>query len=82
MYKVACGAKCDGGEACLIELDDDTVRHLSAKTWHGVIAAGLKACGYIDGQKIKSVTVEMTKRGRTLFCKKCTSPFVILPVPI
>ncbi len=58
MYKVACGAKCDGGEACLIELDDDTVRHLSAKTWHGVIAAGLKACGYIDGQKIKSLTMD------------------------
>lgn len=58
MYKIACGPGCDMEEACTIELDDDTVRHLSAKKWNSVIEAGLKACGYIDGQTIRSVVVQ------------------------
>lgn len=59
MYKIACGSECDKREeACMIELDDDTVRHLSAQSWLGVIAAGMKACGYIDRQKIRSVKVQ------------------------
>ena len=53
MYKVACGAKCGGGEACLIELDDDIVRHLSAKTWHGVIAAGLRPADILTGRRLR-----------------------------
>nr|WP_296263249.1 transcriptional repressor [uncultured Merdimonas sp.] len=58
MYKIACSSGCKKEEACLIELDDDTVRRLSAKNWIGVISAGLKACGYIDGQQIRSVKVQ------------------------
>ena len=31
---------------------------LSAKSWNAVVLAGLKACGYIDKQRIKSVVVQ------------------------
>lgn len=59
MYQIACGADCKQEEACLIELDDDTVRRLSAKNWISVVSAGLKVCGYIDRQQIRSVKVQM-----------------------
>lgn len=58
MYKVACGTKCDIEHACTVELDDDTVCVLSAARWNEVINAGLKACGYINEQKVCSVTVK------------------------
>ena len=58
MYRIACGAVCDREKACTIELDDDTIKELSAKSWNAVVLAGLKACGYIDKQGIKSVVVQ------------------------
>ena len=58
MYRIACGAVCDREKACTIELDDDTVKELSAKSWNAVVLAGLKACGYVDKQGIKSVVVQ------------------------
>ena len=58
MYRIACGAVCDREKACTIELDDDTIKELSAKSWNAVVLAGLKACGYIDKQRIKSVVVQ------------------------
>lgn len=46
----------DNGESvCTIELDDATVHHLSAASWNNVLLAGLRACGYAEGQKVKSV---------------------------
>ena len=56
--RIACGAVCDREKACTIELDDDTIKELSAKSWNAVVLAGLKACGYIDKQRIKSVVVQ------------------------
>ena len=47
MYKVACDPDCDLQNACTVELDDDTIKHLSAKNWNAVIQAGLKACGEV-----------------------------------
>lgn len=58
MYKIACGSECEVEDACAIELDDNTVWHLSSKKWNSVIYEGLKACGYIEGQNIKSVIVQ------------------------
>ena len=46
MYRIACGAVCD------------REKELSAKSWNAVVLAGLKACGYIDKQRIKSVVVQ------------------------
>ena len=58
MYKVACDPNCELQNACTIELDDDTIKHLSAKNWNAVIQAGLKACGYVENQKIRSITMQ------------------------
>ncbi len=55
MYKVACGSVCEEENACTIELDDDTVIELSAQMWNQIIQHGLKDCGYMDGQHIRSV---------------------------
>ena len=58
MYKVACDPDCDLQNACTVELDDDTIKHLSAKNWNAVIQAGLKACGYVEDQKVRNITVQ------------------------
>lgn len=58
MYKIACGEECEVENACTVELDDDTVYHLSAKKWNSVITAGLRACGYMEHQGIRSVVVK------------------------
>lgn len=58
MYKISCGMECDKDNACMIELDDNTCCQLSAQNWYKVISEGLKACGYIDEQKISRVLVE------------------------
>lgn len=55
MYKIACGKDCEVEEACTIELDDDTVLELSAGKWNQIIRAGLKKCGYLEEQNIRSV---------------------------
>ena len=57
MYRIACGCVCEKENACTIELDDHTVKYLSAKKWNEVVLAGLKACGYIENQGIRSVAV-------------------------
>lgn len=57
MYKVVCSNECDVEDTCRVELDDNTVQYLSAKKWNIVIKAGLKACGYINGQEIREVSV-------------------------
>lgn len=58
MYRIVCDTGCGTEETCTIELENGTVRHLSAKDWNAVITAGLKAEGYIHGEKIKSVEVQ------------------------
>lgn len=58
MYKISCGMECDKENACMIELDDYTYFRLSAQNWYKVISEGLKACGYIEEQKISRVLVE------------------------
>ncbi len=58
MYKIACGKECEIEDACTVELDDDTVYHFSGRKWHNVIQAGLKACGYMKEQEIRSVVVQ------------------------
>lgn len=66
MYRIACGNPCehDMGEgdgcrkhACIVELEDNTVYHLSAGSWNRVVKAGLEACGY-DAHAIRSVKVQ------------------------
>lgn len=58
MYKISCSMDCNKQNACIIELDDDTVCQLSAQNWYKVISEGLKACGYVEGQKVVSVMAD------------------------
>lgn len=58
MYGIVCDSGCETEEACTIKLENGTVHHLSAKAWNDVITAGMKAKGYIHGEKIKSVEVQ------------------------
>jgi Fur family ferric uptake transcriptional regulator len=58
MYRIACGEVCEIEDACRVELDDDTVYHLSAKKWNNVIVSGLKACGYMTQQRLRSVVIK------------------------
>ena len=58
MYKVAYSENCMMEDACTIVLDDGTVHRLSARNWNSVVKAGLKSCGYLEGQKIASVSIK------------------------
>lgn len=58
MYKVACDKDCEMENICMIELEDNTVIELSAKKWKQIIQSGLDACGYLDGQSVRSVTAK------------------------
>lgn len=62
MYRISCGMKCDRENVCLIELDDYNTLTLSSGNLYKVISEGLKKCGYIDSQKVASVTVEPCPR--------------------
>ena len=53
MYREACSTK----GACTVELDDDTICHLSGQKLNEVILAGLKACGDITGQNIRTLAL-------------------------
>ena len=53
MYRVACSAK----GACTVELDDDTICHLSGQKLNEVILAGLRACGEISEQNIRTLAL-------------------------
>ena len=55
MYKVSCCMDCEKENACMIELDDETICQLSAQKWYQVISEGLRACGYVDTQKVRNV---------------------------
>lgn len=55
MYKISCGMHCEKENACRIELDDDTIYQLSAQDWYQVISEGLRACGYLQDQRVTGV---------------------------
>ncbi len=57
MYKVSYPGDCNLEEACIVEMEDGTTYHLSAKKWNDVLEAGLKACGYANGQMVSGVTI-------------------------
>lgn len=63
MYKIACGEECEVEDACTVELDDNTIYHLSAGKWNSVVVAGLRACGYMDFQSVRSVVVRQCQCG-------------------
>ena len=58
LYEVTCetGAK---REEHAIELDDRSVRVLTEPEWMRVIERGLRACGYIDRQNVRTVKAGM-----------------------
>ena len=58
MYRVSCGMDCNKENACVIELDDQTIYRLSSSEWYKVISEGLRCLGYVDTQKVASVVVE------------------------
>ncbi|MGN0347948.1 MAG: transcriptional repressor [Roseburia sp.] len=57
MYKISCGMSCEKGNVWIIELDNHTICRLSAQNWYQVLSEGLRACGYIENQKVIRVTV-------------------------
>lgn len=58
MYRISCGMNCDRENACVIELDDQTICRLSFGEWYKVILEGLRCCGYVSDQKVASIVVE------------------------
>lgn len=61
MYRISCGMQCKKENACVIELDNQTVCRLSSGEWYKVISEGLRCCGFVDEQKVVSVVVEPCK---------------------
>ena len=63
MYRVGCDSECSLNNACTVVLSDDGICELSARRWRDVLEAGLRACGYIDDQNIKNITLHPCKKG-------------------
>ena len=57
MYRIDCDGSCLEENACTVELDDDRICRLSGQNWSHVLQEGLKACGYIQDQKIKNIFI-------------------------
>lgn len=57
MYKIACKEE-EGERTYMIEFDDHTTQQLSGSNLNSVLQAGLKACGYIDNQHVKSLNMQ------------------------
>lgn len=57
MYRVIYSPETEDSDSYMVELDDHSVRYLSKKDWNSVIREGLRACGYLKGQKIVSVSI-------------------------
>lgn len=55
MYRIAGGKECSLENAYSVELDDNTVIDLSVANWNRIIQTGLTACGYINGQTVRSI---------------------------
>lgn len=58
MYRINCTRNCECENACMIEFDDDTVIELSSSKWNQIIQSGLAACGYLNGQKVRSIVAK------------------------
>jgi hypothetical protein len=41
-----------------VELDDGSVVHFTVQDWKLVVLKGLQACGYVNTQKIESITMD------------------------
>lgn len=61
IYKISCNLDCVNENACTIELEGNMVYHLSRTEWNSVIMKGLKACGYLDNQKVNRIVIESEK---------------------
>lgn len=57
MYKIVYSENCSLEDACTVQLDDDTIHHLSARNWNQVVRSGLAACGYLQKQKVRSIEI-------------------------
>lgn len=57
MYRIECGRDCAKKFGCRVELEDNTVIELSESKWSQIVTAGLKACGYLHGQEVRSVVM-------------------------
>ena len=57
MYKIDCD-KDDSERTYMIELDDHTIQQMSGASLISVLQAGLKACGYINDQHVKSLNMQ------------------------
>ena len=62
MYRVSCDNPFGAENVCTVELDDNNVCQLNDENWRNVVQKGLKACGYIDNQKIKNIFVRSCER--------------------
>ena len=52
-------SKCD---KCMIKLSDDTTVDLSEEKWNEILREGLKACGYIDDQRIQNIVRKVERQ--------------------
>ena len=57
MYKIDCD-KDDSERTYMIEFDDHTIQQMSGANLNSVLHAGLKACGYINDQHVKSLNMQ------------------------
>ena len=55
MYRIECGRDCTKESGFMVELEDETVIELSGTKWNQIVAAGLKACGYLNGQEVRNI---------------------------
>lgn len=58
MYRISDICECDGQNGCVIEFEDHSVcrRHQTSSV--GDACNGLKACGYVNEQKIKHIALQ------------------------
>lgn len=53
-----CDRACQTAATCTVELDDGSMVRLNGEEWRRVVWEGLRACGYIDSQKIKNIVAD------------------------
>ena len=58
MYKIVCGEDCEMADFFTVVFDDGTVTRLSPKEWYQIVYTGLKACGYMQGRELRSVSAK------------------------
>lgn len=62
-YKVVCPEGKDAKEqVCTVLMDDGTVYRLNDNRWNDVVSKGLKACGYLEGHQVLSISVRRQNR--------------------